>query len=325
MRYVTIAELSDMIRKDLWKIPHDIDLVVGIPRSGLMAANMIALYLNKRLSDIDSFIEGRVYACGDTRSCMVEYTTIKKVLIVDDSVGSGTTINKAKNKLIPHINDYEFLFYTPIATSYGIKHVDYYSEIIDDDRVFEWNIFHHLYVNETCMDMDGVLCCNPTEDDDGPKYVEFIKTAKPLFCPTTTIDTIITCRLEKYRYLTELWLRENDIKYNNLVMLNLPDKQSRTEWNKHGEYKGTYYKSSHNRLFIESSKCEASTIALISGKPVFCVETNEMIPPPTRILRKIKYKTLKKNFPRLYRLLKKYIRPLFEHLIKCMNITFSQK
>lgn len=166
MRYVTIAELSDMIRQNLWKIPHDIDLVVGIPRSGLMAANMVALYLNKRLSDLDSFIEGRIFACGDYRSCMVEYGSIKKVLVVDDCVGSGATINKAKEKIAPLANNFNFLYYAPIATTAGTTFVDFYSEIIDD-RVFEWNLFHHPLINNTCMDMDGVLCCNPTEDDDG--------------------------------------------------------------------------------------------------------------------------------------------------------------
>lgn len=33
MKYITIADLSDTIRKNIWKIPHDIDCVIGIPRS----------------------------------------------------------------------------------------------------------------------------------------------------------------------------------------------------------------------------------------------------------------------------------------------------
>ena len=59
MRYVTTAYLSDLVRKNLSKIPHDIDLVVGVPRSGMLPATMIALALNKRLTDINSFAEGR--------------------------------------------------------------------------------------------------------------------------------------------------------------------------------------------------------------------------------------------------------------------------
>ena len=52
MQYRTIRDLSDLIRRNLWKIPHDIDLVVGVPRSGMLPASMIALYLNTKFTSI---------------------------------------------------------------------------------------------------------------------------------------------------------------------------------------------------------------------------------------------------------------------------------
>lgn len=316
MRYVTIAELSSMIRQNLWKIPHDIDLVVGIPRSGLMVANIVALYLNKRLSDIDSFVEGRVFSCGDHRSSFVDNGPMRKILIVDDSVRSGATINKTKKKLSQYGTKYEFVFFAPIISSQGIANVDYFAEIIDDNRVFEWNLFHHPQINNTCFDIDGVLCCNPIEDDDGEKYIDFIQTAKPLFAPTTHIDTIVTCRLEKYRNNTEAWLRANNIRYNKLIMLNLPNKRSRILWGKHGEFKGEIYKNSSNTLFIESSKCEAKTIAQISGKPVICIETNELITAEGEdeisIKSKIK-KMIKTKFPKLYNTAQRTYHVLFNY------------
>ena len=142
------------------------------------------------------------------------------------------------------------------------------------------------------MDIDGVLCCNPEEDDDGEKYRTFLKEAKLLFTPTVTVDTLVTCLLEKYRELTEEWLKNHNISYRHLVMLNLPDKESRIKWGKHGEFKGECYKNSKNSLFIESSYHEASIIAKVSNKPVICVETNELLlfmPEMTRI-EKIKRK-----------------------------------
>ena len=39
--FVTIGDLSDTIKRNIWKIPHDVDLVVGITRSGTLAANII--------------------------------------------------------------------------------------------------------------------------------------------------------------------------------------------------------------------------------------------------------------------------------------------
>lgn len=312
MRYVTIAELSDMIRKNLWKIPHDIDLVVGIPRSGLMVANMIALYLNKRLSDIDSFIDGRVFCCGNNRAHMVTQSKIKKVLVVDDSVHGGNAISQAKEKLSVISSKYDLFFYAPIVTSHGTQYVDAYASIIDDNRIFEWNLFHHPQINYSCLDMDGVLCKDPEIDDDGEKYRHFIKTANPIFLPTTTIDTIITCRLEKYRTITEEWLQNNGIQYNHLIMLDLPDKKSRLSWGKHGEYKANYYFKSSDTLFIESSLCQAEIIANISSKPVICIETNELIEkkePPLTHGKKLR-RLLKKHTPQMYNFIRKKLKSI---------------
>ena len=309
MRYITIAELSDMVRNNLWKIPHDIDLVVGIPRSGLLVANMIALYLNKRLSDIDSFINGKVFSCGNTRFHMVNQTEIKKVLVVDDSVHSGSAMKRAKEKLYDLTSKYDFFFFSPIVTSHGAQHVDAHAIVIDDNRIFEWNLFHHPQINCSCLDMDGVLCKDPEIDDDGEKYRHFIKTADPIFIPTTTIDTIITCRLEKYRPMTKEWLQKHNIQYNHLIMLDFPNKKSRLTWGKHGEYKANYYSNSSDSLFIESSLSQAKIIANISGKPVICLETNELIekqevPPHGKKVRRL----LKKHVPKTYNFIRKKLK-----------------
>lgn len=311
MRYVTISELSQMIRSNLWKIPHDIDLVIGIPRSGLMAANMVALYLNKRLSDIDSFVDGRILPCGETRSQYVSNDEIRKILVVDDSVNEGAAMAKAKQKLAPLFHKYEFIFFAPITTSSGSRLIDIYAEIIDGRRIFEWNLFHHSIINEACLDMDGVLCCDPEVDDDGEIYSNFIKNAPPLFIPTTHVGTIVTCRLEKYRSITEDWLKRNHVEYNKLLMLDFPNRDARRQWGKHGEYKGEYYKNSSATLFIESSKQQAEKIAAISQKPVICIETNSLIEVPKTDKRpRSRIITLLKRYPNLYRRIKGLYRKL---------------
>lgn len=47
MNYRSISDLNQIILKRLYIIPRDIDLVVGIPRSGMFPANLLALYLNR--------------------------------------------------------------------------------------------------------------------------------------------------------------------------------------------------------------------------------------------------------------------------------------
>ena len=281
MKYVTIQELSNIIRHNLWKIPHDIDLVVGVPRSGMLPASMIALYLNTNLGDIDSLLEGRHFALGRTRQHMMKRQDIKKVLVVDDSVNTGKSIIGAKDALNPIASKYEFVYLTPITTSRSKELVDIYLEIIDDARIFEWNLFHHDSLNHACFDLDGVFCCDPKIDDDGEQYIHFLKTAEPLFIPTAPINTIITCRLEKYRKQTEAWLSKYDINYQRLIMLNMPTKAERIKWGRHGEYKAEYYKKSECTLFVESSYQQALTIAQISHKDVFCIETNSIINIPS--------------------------------------------
>lgn len=299
MVYKTISELSELVRSNLYKVPHDIDLVVGIPRSGMLPAMMISLYLNKKVTDLDSFIEGRTFESGE-RSQYIQNKGCRKVLIIDDSVCSGNAILKAKKKLEPIENSYELVYLAPIVTSQGKNLVDLYFEIIDDVRVFEWNLFHHGILENTCLDIDGVLNVDPTfdTDDDGSTYINFLKNAIPLFIPTAPIHTLISCRLEKYRKYTEDWLEKYNVRYSNLIMLDLPSKVERLKWNKHGEYKAQYYKAHSNLcLFIESSKEQANVIAAISHKPVICVETNELI-----------YIPLPPKRPSLFKRIKRYVR-----------------
>ena len=315
MRYVTITELSDMIRKNLWKIPHDIDLVVGIPRSGMLPATMIALFLNTRLTDIDSFVEGRIYCNGLTRGMYVNNSEIKNILIVDDSIDTGKSLLNAKKKLGAISNgDFNYVFCIPIATKLGAEMVDLYFEIIDEDRVFEWNIFHHGVLASACVDIDGVLCVDPIEDDDGEKYQKFLQTAAPLFTPTCKINTLISCRLEKYRTQSESWLKRHNIDYGQLIMLNLPYKAARVEWNRYGEYKGKYYKGREDCvLFIESSYIQARTIAEVSKKAVYCMETNTILQTPSTISKKKKVlHAIKKRFPDGYQRL----RDIFYRIMK---------
>ena len=308
MQYRTFTNLSNLIRDNIAIIPHDIDLILGIPRSGMIPAYMIALFLNKRVSDLDSFLKGHIVEAGE-RAQYIEQTPIRKILVVDDSVCSGSAMLKAKKKLKDANLKYEFLFLAPIVTTAGKDFVDIWLETIDDSRVFEWNVFHHAILGQACIDIDGVLNIDPQVDDDGPIYTNFLQTATPKFLPTVPIGTLVTCRLEKYRPQTEQWLKEHNIQYKNLIMLNFPDKATRVAWGKHGEYKAKcYIEDSSACLFIESSKEQAEIIARMSYKPVLCVETNQLLHyhPELSYFKRLKRK-LKKMFRKLYNVYRRYV------------------
>lgn len=282
MKYISYNELSIIIRKNIHILQKlNIDLVVGIPRSGMIPAYMISLMLNVDSCSLNEFIMNSNVGRGNTREIKRLNTNVqdsKSILIVDDSIFSGNSFRQAKNK-IP--NSFKQKIHTlAIISDKAIKEeVDYIFEIVKLPRVFEWNIFHHNIVKKSGFDIDGVLCLDPKneENDDGVNYLKFIENVSPLFVPTYKIDTIVTNRLEKYREKTEIWLNKTGVRYNKLVMLNLSSKEERKKYNQYAELKANYYKKSQLELFFESNYNQALEIHRISKKPVFCVDKNIMI------------------------------------------------
>lgn len=278
MNYRTFADLNLAILKGLPLVPRDIDLIVGIPRSGMMPANLLALYLNKPYTDIHSFINGHIYNAGE-RGQFFDSKDHRKVLVVDDSIASGSALKKCKQLLESAPKGFDYLFCAVYVVP-GKEHlVDFSFETVPLPRYFQWNVFNHTDLEKACFDIDGVLCVDPSseQNDDGPLYTNFILNAQPLFIPGSRIGTIVTSRLEKYRSETETWLNQQGIKYNKLVMMDLPNKEARMRANNHASFKADEYRSSVYKLFIESSLSQAIDINRLTGKPVLCTETFEMI------------------------------------------------
>lgn len=272
MNYRSFADMNRAIVKNLHRFPHDMDLVVGVPRSGMMPANMLAVYMNKPFTSVEQLAGGVIYANG---SRLIDRAEIKKILVVDDTVASGKEMNRCR-ELLSNVS-VEKVYAAVYVTKKTRSIVDVYCETVNPPRLFEWNVFNTARVQQAMFDLDGVLCNDPAADDDGELYLNEITNAKPLYVPKYTIDTIVTCRLEKYRAVTERWLADNNVKYNRLVMLDLPSKKARLRWGKHGQWKGGIYAGSQDSLFYESSLSQAVAIRNESLKPVFCTETMEFV------------------------------------------------
>ncbi len=278
MYYRNISDLNKIILKKLNVIPRDFDLIVGIPRSGMLPANLLALYLNRPYTDIHSFLNGHIYKAG-ARGQFFDIKQFKKILVVDDSIASGSAMLKSKELLKDLNKDFDIRYCAIFVIPGKENLVDYFFESVPLPRYFQWNIFNHTTLEKACFDIDGVLCIDPTEEqnDDGPKYIDFCLNAAPLYIPGSKIGTIVTSRLEKYRGETESWLQKNNVKYNKLVMLDLPNKEARQKANSHAEHKANTYKSGNYILFIESSLSQSIEINRITKKPVLCTENFEMI------------------------------------------------
>ena len=282
MNYRSVSDLGASARQLAQSLPSDIDLVVGIPRSGLLAANLLCLHLDRPMTDVDGLCNERLLQTGHRYDGSVSsFDDIERVLVLDDSVNSGTQMTETKARLAEMDFPFELEYAAIFISKRGHNFVDYWAEVVDTPRVFEWNLMHHPMLKSACIDIDGVLCRDPTadENDDGPKYREFITTAEPQIVPTERVGWLVTNRLEKYRPETEQWLAAHGIKYEHLVMSNAPSKEARQRRADHSQFKADVYDSTDAVLFVESDPRQAAEIAELAGKPVYCYESNEMCRP----------------------------------------------
>ena len=277
MNFVTYYDLIKDISDNISVFPDDIDIVVGIPRSGMMVANIISLYLNKPLSDLDSFLDKRFYRNGTAKKALssdFSFGDIKNVLIVEDSVFKGRSITKAKQMIgDSDLCNLNYTFFAAYVSEEKKREVDLYYRVIEQPRIFEWNYLQHPGLLNCCVDLDGVLCNDPSknENDDDKRYLGFLEKAEVKFYPTEKIGYIVTSRLEKYRKQTENWLKTKNIQYEKLVMMDLDSAQERQRLNNHADFKARWYKEFKNSdLFIESNGEQAKRINELTGKAVFC-------------------------------------------------------
>lgn len=280
INFITFDILNQLIVQNLSRIPHDIDVVVGVPRSGLIVANMIACYLNKPLTDVSGVIAGKLFEAGSSKNksdWVRDFSTVKKILVVEDSAASGASINQVKKRL--SLVNVEKIYLAAIVEPRAINTVDLFFAVVPQPRMFEWNYMHHDYLRYCCLDFDGVLCADPTpeQNDDSENYRQFILNATPKFIPSRPIGWIVTSRLEKYVEETQFWLSKHNIICGALVMLNLESAEQRRALGVHAKFKAQVYSAIKEAvLFIESDPRQAQEIARLTRKEVLCVE-NSMI------------------------------------------------
>ncbi|MBB1477092.1 hypothetical protein ACRN9Z_18980 [Shewanella frigidimarina] len=320
MKYKSYSDLSRDVSSNIHKInTQNFDLIVGIPRSGMIPSYMVSLLLNVHCIDLPAFLRNEKLCKGITRNIgsNIEYShDAKNILLIDDSVLSGKSMLDAVNK-IPSTFKGKISTATVYCSDNKHENVDIILTRVEPPRVFEWNIYHHPVVTNSCFDIDGVLCYDPTnkQNDDGDRYLEFLVNAKPRFIPTEKINFLVTNRLEKYRYETEVWLAKHGVRFNKLIMLNLSTKEDRLTQTDYYAHKANFYKNSDCSLFVESDINQAIEIANRSNKFVFCVDENIMVMPggfkrlknKKYFLSKLRYKLSKIHFLRkIYDILKNY-------------------
>lgn len=272
--YRNFNYVNALILNNLERIPEDIDLIVSIPRSGLLIGTLIAEYTNKASTDLFSYladVDNYKLNVGSFAPAS-SVKTAQNILLVDDSMGVGITMDKAKDLVRKKNPTCKITTCVGWVEPFSTNKVDIYFSILRD-QFFPWSVLKRG-ISDACCDIDGVLTEDvPAEiDDDGEKYINFLKNQKPKFRPDRKIHTLVTGRLEKYRGITEEWLRQHNVQYGNLIMLNLPNKQEKMKQDT-GNFKAEIFRKSGLPLFIESDFREGNVIkSLNPDKCVYCVK-----------------------------------------------------
>jgi hypothetical protein len=261
---------------------------VGIPRSGVTPAVQISLYLNIPFLSLAELLSNNL---GDhdltLRKGPIHRTFNKRaghlrVLIVDDSVNTGSTIRRVKENIAknPDLERHSIDYLAIFSADKSNRDVNYVFNICKHPRIFEWNMMHHTIVESFLFDLDGILCIDgPSENSaDGGAYQRFITDVATKIVPSGKMGAIVTSRLEKNRETTEAWLARNGFQYSQLIMMNLPSPERRRELGVYGRYKADVYSKLGGALFVESEPWQARDIFRITNKPVFCLDGGFYLP-----------------------------------------------
>jgi hypothetical protein len=240
--------------------------IVGVPRSGMLPATMFATALSLPLADLRTYLSGSAWVW---KRRTVDAAVFSRVILMDDATAMLRTLPAAVEACRrPGVTVLPCACYATPEASHALA---WRGEIAAKPRLFEWNIWRSKTLADAILDIDGVLCADPTREQKSSDaaYREFVLSAVPRHIPTNPVGALATGRHERWRAETEQWLAANGVQYGALHM-----------WSgagDHADHKTRVYIKSKSTLFIESSEKQSTVIASKSGKPVLCTKTMRML------------------------------------------------
>lgn len=276
INFRSIGDMDRAIANNLWKLNRDdFDVVVAIPRSGVAPAGILSTYLQKPFATVEGFLAGQVHGRSGR-----SVSTGKRILLVDDTSNKGGAMAKAVQRILSVDRSVQITrcaVFGPYQVADPSQIIDVWFEDCHGPRGFAWNLWKHTRMPRWGFDIDGVFCRDPSkaENDDGPRYRDFLLNVEPLFLPNRPVGHVITSRLEKWRPETEQWLARHGIEYLQLHMLDLPTKADRLREMKvrpggRGGFKAQICSAVGVEMMIESCPKQAKIISREAGIPVFC-------------------------------------------------------
>ena len=270
---------ADLARDTLKLAPMlaGVDAIMGVPRSGMLPASILACHMHKPLGTVHFEHGERFFRCHHGSRLRSPPGDVI-VAVVDDSVLTGSSMKVATGSLVaPTLARgvsgviRACVYMQPGAES----HVDHFAVVVPSPRVFEWNLFGSEIIRHSLIDIDGVLCPDPpmSEDDEGA-YSDYIASAPVLYMPMHGVSGVVTNRLEKYREATICWLESNGIGFGSLRMAPFGSASARRRMSTPAALKSAWY-STHTApgVLVESHDHIASEVASCTGRPVISIQS----------------------------------------------------
>lgn len=282
--YISAARLAADTITFLPRIPLDVEAVIGVARSGVVPASLIATslhlplyFVSQSTGLVDPGHGGRLLGMDH------KFTDFRKVLLIDDTAASGREMERCRKIVLaesPTVNILTAAIYVSLRAA---ELLNLYYAVLPGMHYLEWNWANAFHAMSCGFDFDGILCedCPRSSDDDGEKYLEFLCTARPLITPRRKpIPLIVTARHVKYEAETREWLRRHRIRVNVLVMRDWDHPTDPVERvHKIALWKADTARRYGVRMFAESEPVQAQLIARRLNRPVLCPALGRVIEP----------------------------------------------
>lgn len=281
LRFLRVADLAQDTMRLIPQLPPNASGIVGIPRSGMLPAGVLATSLQLPLYYLDPD-RGPVPMPGGGRERLLRRGD-GPLIVVDDTTWRGLSMQRARQLLgnTPAI-------YTAVYVR-DPKHVDLYAVHHPGSHVLEWNIFNNAplagspafreFVGGAACDFDGILCEDPIVSDhvDLPRFLAWLSNARPLYVPRQVpVRLVISFRLEAWRAQTQAWLDRWGIRVQEMVLHPAATVQDRNRRLDVAGHKGKTLAASRCTLMFESDPAQCQTIYDTAHKHVICPRTAQV-------------------------------------------------
>jgi hypoxanthine phosphoribosyltransferase len=272
--FVTTRTLLEDARRLLPSL-IGVDLIVGVARSGLLPAGVLAYDLHRPLWSVSP--SAGLLDVGHGVRLDGQAREVRRIAVIDDTTARGVAMREASAIVRERFPDAEITRAVVYAHPHGMGEVDIVVREYPGLHYLEWNWCNAGHGVKCGFDFDGILC---HDLEDGPDYVRRITEAPPLYLPRRhPIPLIVTARPESVRTETLDWLDRHGLTCERIVMRDWEWNGSEWDGARVARFKADHFGRSGLPMFAESDPFQAQTIAEITGKVVLCPAAGRVFAP----------------------------------------------